>query len=90
MVEPLAAAARRLPDQLAWQREDPKMLERISTLIEQCRRDPFRGTGKPEPLKRSLTGWWCRRVTMEHRLACRVRVVGKGQALEVVSCIYYY
>lgn len=77
-------------DYLAWQAEDPKVLERINLLIEECRRDPFRGTGKPEPLRQNLTGWWSRRITGEHRLVYRVRGAGDAQALEVLSCRYHY
>ena len=40
-------------DYVAWAREDAKILGRINTLIAECLRDPFRGTGKPEPLKRN-------------------------------------
>ena len=74
----------------AWQREDAKVVERINLLIEECRRDPFRGTGKPEPLRQNLTGWWSRRITGEHRLVYRVRGSGEVQALEVLSCRYLY
>lgn len=77
-------------DYVAWQAEDPKVLERINLLIEECRRDPFRGTGKPEPLRQNLTGWWSRRITGEHRLVYRVRGAGDAQALEVLSCRYHY
>ena len=48
---------------LAWQREDARVLEKLNGLIEECRRDPFKGTGKPEPLRQNLTGWWSRRIT---------------------------
>lgn len=75
---------------LQWQREDPKVLEKINGLIEECRRDPFRGTGKPEALRQNLTGWWSRRITGEHRLVYRVRGTGEGQVLEVLSCRYHY
>jgi toxin YoeB len=75
---------------LAWQREDTKVLERINTLIEECRRDPFRGVGKPEPLRQNLAGWWSRRITGEHRLVYRVRGAGETRALEVLSCRYFY
>ena len=75
---------------LAWQREDQKVLEKLNALIEECRRDPFRGTGKPEALKQNLTGWWSRRITREHRLVYRVRGSGEAQALEVLSCRYHY
>ena len=74
----------------AWIDEDRKVVARINALIAECQRDPFHGTGKPEPLKRNLTGWWSRRITTEHRLVYRVRGVGEGQALEVLSCRYHY
>jgi toxin YoeB len=35
-------------------------------------RDPFSGTGKPEPLKHKLSGAWSRRLTKEHRLVYAV------------------
>ena len=75
---------------LAWQHEDAKLSEKINGLIEECRRDPFRGTGKPEPLRRNLTGWWSRRITHEHRLVYRVRGSGEEQVVEVLSCRYHY
>jgi len=75
---------------LAWQGEDMRVLEKLNGLIEECRRDPFRGTGKPEPLRQNLAGWWSRRITGEHRLVYRVRGSGEGQALEVLSCRYHY
>ncbi len=77
-------------DYVEWQRQDPKVLERINALITEALRDPFKGTGKPEPLKRNLAGWWSRRITGEHRLVYRVRGAGDAQALEVLSCRYHY
>ena len=77
-------------DYLRWQRDDAKVLERLNGLLTECMRDPFRGTGKPEPLKRNLTGWWSRRINAEHRLVYRVRGEGEAQALEVLSCRYHY
>ena len=53
---------------LHWQQSDPKVLGRLNALIEECRRNPFKGTGKPEALKGDLSGWWSRRITEEHRL----------------------
>ena len=73
-----------------WLDEDRKVFERINTLIVECLRDPFRGTGKPEPLRQNLTGWWSRRITGEHRLVYRVRGSGQEQALEALSCRYHY
>lgn len=39
-----------------WQRTDKEALRRINELIEEARRDPYGGIGKPEPLKHSLSG----------------------------------
>lgn len=75
---------------LYWQEYDRTVLERVNTLIEECRRHPFTGTGRPEPLKGDLAGFWSRRITLEDRLV--YRVVGKGddQRLEIAQCRYHY
>lgn len=70
--------------------DDPAMLARINLLIGESLRQPFIGTGKPEPLKRNLSGWWSRRINREHRLVYRVSGSGDGQTLEVLSCRYHY
>ena len=41
-------------------------------LVDAILRDPFAGMGKPEPLRFVLAGYWCRRITQEHRLVYRV------------------
>jgi toxin YoeB len=41
-------------------------------LIEAVLRDPFRGIGKPEPLRRMGANIWSRRLTDEHRVVYRV------------------
>jgi toxin YoeB len=75
---------------IAWQAEDLKTLERLNGLIEECRRHPFRGTGKPEPLGGNLNGWWSRRLDREHRLVYRVIGKSDAQALEIAQCRYHY
>lgn len=55
-------------DYLYWQGADPKLVQRINGLIKECLRTPFAGTGKPEPLRGPLAGWWSRRINQEHRL----------------------
>jgi toxin YoeB len=77
-------------DYLYWQAEDAKMLDRVNALIKECSRDPFRGTGKPEPLSGNLAGWWSRRINREHRLVYRVTGKDEAQALEVAQCRYHY
>ena len=73
-----------------WQATDPAVLTRLNAMIEECRRHPFSGTGKPEPLKGDLTGWWSRRITAEHRLVYRVTGAGADQALQIAQCRYHY
>ncbi|WP_150121327.1 Txe/YoeB family addiction module toxin, partial [Sulfitobacter sp. HI0076] len=34
-----------------WVSTNDKVRDRINELIKQCKRTPFKGTGKPEPLK---------------------------------------
>ena len=75
---------------LEWQSEDRKLLARVNALLQECTRDPFRGTGKPEPLGGNLSAWWSRRINREHRLVYRVTGKGEGQALEVAQCRYHY
>ncbi|PKU23682.1 Txe/YoeB family addiction module toxin [Telmatospirillum siberiense] len=77
-------------DYLYWQAESPETVRKINDLIKDTRRDPFRGLGKPEPLKGALQGWWSRRITGEHRLVYRVSGAGEGQALEIAQCRYHY
>lgn len=73
-------------DYLHWQAHDPKLVARINGLIKECVRTPFKGTGKPEPLRGALSGWWSRRITQEHRLVYRPSEDG----LLIAQCRYHY
>jgi len=73
-------------DYLYWQSHDPKLLQRVNRLIEECSRNPFRGKGKPEPLRNKLAGYWSRRITDEHRLVYKVGQNG----LLIAQCRYHY
>jgi toxin YoeB len=75
---------------IEWQKEDVKVLQSINELIKDIRRDPFKGLGKPEPLKHALAGWWSRRITGEHRLVYRVSGKGETQQVEIAQCRYHY
>jgi len=48
------------------------VLKKIAQLIESVCTHPYRGIGKPEPLKYSLTGCWSRRINHEHRIVYEV------------------
>ena len=86
----LVFADRAWQDYLHWQATDPNVLERLNGLLKQCQRDPFKGTGKPEPLRGDLQGWWSRRLTVADRLVYRVGGKGDAQALEIAQCRFHY
>jgi toxin YoeB len=73
-------------DYLYWQKTDKKILIRINELIKDTIRSPFRGIGKPEPLKGNLSGCWSRRINDEHRL---VYSVGEKR-LFILQCRFHY
>ncbi len=73
-------------DYLWFQQHNQKLLRRVNDLIRDTQRDPFRGIGKPEPLKGELSGYWSRRINAEHRLVYEV----SNDILIIISCRYHY
>ena len=71
---------------LSWQKEDKKMLGKINDLIKDIQKTPYKGIGKPEPLKYDLAGFWSRRIDLEHRLVYQYH---EDQIL-IYSCRYHY
>ncbi|HEU0190401.1 MAG TPA: Txe/YoeB family addiction module toxin [Mycobacterium sp.] len=69
-----------------WMGADFKVARRIVRLINAIQRDPFRGVGKPEPLKGDLSGYWSRRIDDEHRLIYRV----DDDEVTVLKARYHY
>lgn len=57
---------------IEWAENDLEIFFKIDRLIRDISRDPFKGLGKPEPLKYKYKGFWSRRITQEHRLIYRV------------------
>lgn len=73
-------------DYTSWLKQDKRMLKKINDLIKDIQRNPHSGTGKPEPLKYDLAGYWSRRIDHEHRLVYQVI----GEYLRIISCKYHY
>lgn len=73
-------------DYLYWQNNDKKILKKINTLLKDIYRNPYEGLGSPEALKHNLSGYWSRRITLEHRIVYRML---NGQ-IRVVQCRYHY
>ncbi|HEX8535033.1 MAG TPA: Txe/YoeB family addiction module toxin [Allosphingosinicella sp.] len=77
-------------DYLYWHGTDAKTFQRLNDIIRECRRTPFKGIGKPEPLKGGLQGWWSRRISQDDRLVYRVEGKGEDQRLEIAQCRFHY
>ena len=75
-----------LDDLRYWLKTDKRQAERVLALLEEIRRTPFEGTGKPEPLRFQLAGCWSRRIDREHRLVYQV----EETEIVVISCRYHY
>jgi toxin YoeB len=75
-----------LDDLRYWLKTDKKLADRILSLLEETRRTPFDGTGKPEPLRFQLAGCWSRRIDREHRLVYQV----EEYEIVVIACRYHY
>lgn len=73
-------------DYLHWQTNDQKIVKRINLLIKDIKREPFSGIGEPEPLKYNWSGYWSRRITLEHRLVYKVT----DQMILIAQCRYHY
>ncbi len=69
-----------------WQTQDKKTLKRINKLIKATKSNPFKGIGKPEPLKENLSGFWSRRIDDTNRLVYAV----DDNYLTIISCRYHY
>ena len=77
-------------DYLYWQANDADTLEKLNHLIKEIKREPFKGTGKPEPLKGNLAGYWSRRITGEHRLVYKISGTKPNQVLTIIQVRFHY
>ncbi len=75
-----------LEDLKYWVKTDRKMALRVLTLVESIMRDPFKGIGKPEPLKYLAPGVWSRRLTAVDRI---VYLVG-DKRIDFLQARYHY
>lgn len=69
-----------------WVENDRRVALKVFTLVEEVMRDPFKGIGKPEPLKHLAPNTWSRRITQEHRLVYVVQT----ERIDFLMCRYHY
>jgi toxin YoeB len=74
-----------------WIDNDQDIVIRIKDLVKSIRQDPFKGIGKPEPLRYDLKGYWSRRITSEHRIVYKVLgTKGVDQRCVIIQCRFHY
>lgn len=74
-----------------WTSTDMEIVLKIKELLKAIQQDPFKGIGKPEPLKHGLKGFWSRRITGEHRIVYQViGKIGIDQKCSVIQCRFHY
>jgi toxin YoeB len=69
-----------------WFENNPQVVQRIKILIREIDKDPFRGIGKPEPLRGNWSGYWSRRIDNEHRLVYKVT----NEQILIAKCKGHY
>ena len=73
-------------DYLYWQTQDKKTLKKVNTLIKDIQRNPFEGIGKPEALKKNLSGLWSRRIDDTNRIV----YYQQGETIYLIACKGHY
>ncbi len=74
-----------------WIDTDSSVVEKIKDLLNEIKKNPFQGTGKPEPLKHDLKSYWSRRITGENRLVYKVEgKKGIDQKCYIIQCRFHY
>lgn len=76
-------------DLMWWRAQDQPSMLKVLDLAQDCTRDPWKGLGKPEPLK-YMKSYWSRRVDNANRLVYVVSGKGETHQLLIVACRGHY
>ncbi len=63
-----------------------KDFKKINNLIKDIERNGYYCSGKPEPLRGNLAGYWSVRIDEKHRIVFRIR----DDHLEIIQCCSHY
>ena len=69
-----------------WSATNKKIYNRIIDILQAIQTNPFKGIGKPEPLKYQMKGCWSRRICEADRLVYPVT----KESIIVISCRFHY
>jgi len=74
-------------DKLKIKKSYPKSTQnRLVKMVNEMLETPYKGIGKPEPLKYELTGMWSRRLTNKERIVYYL----ENDALNIVRYLSHY
>ena len=68
------------------QTQDKKTLKKINRLLSDIDRNGYQCTGKPEPLKGNLSGYWSVRIDEKNRIVFCIA----DDVLEIAECGSHY
>lgn len=71
---------------LYWQKQDKKILKKINRLLTDIDRNGYQSTGKPEPLRGDLSGFWSVRIDEKNRIVFRI----VDSNIEIIQCETHY
>ena len=69
-----------------WALTDKKKFKKIIKFLDEIKRTPYTGTGKPEALKHKLSGCWSRRIDKSNRLIYQITET----EIIILSCEGHY
>ena len=69
-----------------WIKQDLEVVQKIQLLLRNIQQEPFKGLGKPEPLKNNFSGYWSRRISHSDRLVYRIT----PDTIDIIKCKGHY
>lgn len=85
-IKTIVFAPSAMDDLNTWKQYHPQIFNRIIQLIKDIQVRPFKGIGKPEPLRHQYQKLWSRRINKNHRLIYEV----KDTEIVIISCRGHY
>ena len=72
---------------ISWQTKDKAVLKKINRLLKDIDRYGYECSGKPEPLKGDLSGYWSVHIDQKNRIVFRI---DGEENLEIILCGTHY
>ena len=67
-----------------------RLLKKVNELLKDIVRNGYAGSGKPEPLKEDLSGYWSRRIDEYNHIVYRIVESNEENYVEIIQCGTHY